>query len=84
MQKLGYCVTCDKTFPLETRVAGKLIALGSTALLGASNKKLPVWAKLIIGVGSVALAHKIDEEMALHCPTEGCKTLLKVVDSALS
>lgn len=34
MTKVGYCVTCNKSFPLEVRVAGKAIALAATALLG--------------------------------------------------
>lgn len=83
MSKHGYCITCDKTFPLEVRVAGKLVAAGTTALIGA-KAKLPPLAKIGLGLGSFALAHIIDEQMSLRCPTEGCTTILKVVDAALT
>ncbi len=80
--KTGYCVTCNQSFTLEVRVAGKLLSLGATALLG-TTRKLPWWGTLLVGVGSVVLAHVIDDVWTRACPNPGCKTLLQVVDVAL-
>ena len=84
MTKVGYCVTCNKSFPLEVRVAGKTIALAATALLGTTKAKLPWWFTLLLGLGSLALASKIDEELALRCPTPTCRTVLKILDATMS
>ncbi len=75
----GYCVTCNRGFPIETRIAGKLLSMTATTLVGTS-RKVPWWVTLLLGVGSVWLGHEIDKGLMQICPTPGCKTVLKIVD----